>query len=116
MPESKRVSKNKASELFPESRPGVRQQRLTESLQFTIASQGHISNMEHSRSKYYISFVNSGAGDCLFESFRRFLHLPDTVMGMRRDMVNRLKHASEEIRGSQLNEHIHPQVVPVYNR
>ena len=53
-----------------------------------------------------MSFENSGAGDCLSESFRQSLQLPDTVLNMRRDMVTKLEHASEATRVSQLNEHI----------
>ena len=62
--------------------------------------------MDRFKRSTYKSFENSGAGDCLFESFKQFLQLPDTVMNMRSDMVNQLEHASEEIRVSQLNEHI----------
>lgn len=101
---AKHISKNKARESLPASRP-AKKQCLSQSFEFRIASQGRISNMQHFR-RTYKSFVNSGAGDCLFESFKQFLQLPDTVINMRRDVVTRLEHASEEIRVSQLNEHI----------
>jgi len=83
-----------------------KEQRLARSQTFTIASQGRVSNMQDFR-KTFTSFENSGAGDCLFESFRQSLQLTDSVLDMRSNMVARLLHAPDDAtRVSQLNEHI----------
>ena len=83
-----------------------KEQRLSPSRTFTIASQGRLSNMQDFR-KAFTSFENSGAGDCLFESFRQSLQLTDSVLEMRSNMVTRLLHAPDDAtRVSQLNEHI----------
>ena len=79
--------------------------RLHPSLEFSVASQGRISNMQHFR-KPFKSFKNDGNGDCLFESFQQTLHLTDPILKMRRDMVQRLQQAPNDTRISQLNEHI----------
>ena len=79
--------------------------RPQQSWQFTVASQGRISNMQHFRRRFQ-SFKNKGNGDCLFESFRQILGITDSVLTMRRDMVHRLEQAPNQTRISQLNEHI----------
>ena len=76
-----------------------------ESSRFSIASEGRISNMQPFR-RQFKSFENSGHGDCLFESFRQSLNIPESVLEMRNKMVERFETASDQTRVVQLNEHI----------
>ena len=53
-----------------------------------------------------MSYENTGEGDCLFESFKQYLHLDHSVLSMRTAMVHNLAQAPHDSRVSQLNEHL----------
>ena len=79
--------------------------RKVQSHTFSIASQGRIANMKDFRGSFR-SYENSGAGDCLFESFRQALGMTDPVLLMLSQMVAQLQYSTDNMRVTQLNEHI----------
>jgi hypothetical protein len=103
---SKSAASGDSSQAKPSGNRWLR--NLTPSLGFKIASQGLISNMKpFGRSAGYRSFKNGGGGDCLFESFKQALELSDTVLNMRRHLVDTLAaESSPDKHAHQLNEHV----------